>query len=259
MHKSNTTYSVIIPTLNEEKNVEPLLVDLNEKIKLTTNSVEIIIVDGGSTDNTIDKIKQFNVKLLHSIRGRGQQFKFGAENSCGEILIFQHADSILPEDAFTFLDKYFTKHKKAATFRMKYDINFYPYTIFSFFTRFDSIFSTFGDQGLIIQKEFYEKIGGFNNLMIMEDVDILKKIRKEVRITKFKKYIISSSRKLKNNGIIKSQITSFVLIIMYLLGINIETLYEIYYKKNDQEKSNNNIHKISRIRKGQDQISLNNE
>lgn len=259
MCNTNTMYSVIIPTLNEEQNVEKLLLDLNEQIKQTRNNVEIIIVDGGSTDRTVEKVNQFGVQLLHSHKGRGQQFKFGAENSQGENLLFLHADSILPPMAFDLLDKNFNEKKLAATFRMKFDHNTYPYNIFSFFTRFDSIFSTFGDQGLIIKREFYNEIGGFKNLQIMEDVDILRRIRKRTSITKFKNFVTSSSRKLKNNGVIKAQVMSFTLIIMYLLGVNSETLYKLYYQKNDQEKSNNHIRKIPRIGKGQNQVGLNNK
>ena len=259
MKESKINYSIIIPTYNETDYIERLLVDLKQQKRDTKLGIEIIIVDGDSNDETIEKCKNFDVKIIHSTKSRGEQLRLGAENAIGERLIFLHADSILPPNVITFIEKNFD-NKWISTFRMKFDQDKLLYKYYSFFTRFDSIFSTFGDQGIIIDKKFYNKIGGFRNLPLMEDVEFFRRVRKSTKIKKFNNYITSSSRKLEKEGITKTQVRSFVLIIGYLLGVNTERLHKFYYHHNyEKEKSSNNFRKISGIGKRKNQISLNNK
>lgn len=260
MSQNKIKYSIIIPTYNEDKIIERLLVDLEQQIRDSKLNVETIIVDGASEDRTIEKCTNFDVRVIHTEKGRGKQLSIGAENARGERLIFIHADSKLTENTISFIDKNFNKNRKIATFRMKFDCDSLLYKYCSFFTRFDSIFSTFGDQGVIVEKNFYNKVGGFKNLLLMEDIDFFRRARKFTKIKKFNKYIISSSRKFERDGIVKTQIKNFILIIRYLLGTNTEILYNNYYHLNyEQEKSDNHFRKISGIRKSQNEVSLNNK
>jgi rSAM/selenodomain-associated transferase 2 len=239
-------YSVVIPTFNEENYIATLLEELDNQRKKLLYNVEIIIVDGQSYDKTIEICGKFNTEILSSSRGRGVQLKRGSVSAKGNILIFLHADLLIPKEMFLYIDENFNPTSDIAVFRMNYVEEKLLYKMYSFFTRFDSIFSTFGDQGLVISKENYNKIGGFKDLPVMEDVEFFKRARKFGRIKKFKEYITASTRRFKERGIIGTQLLSSLLIIKYLMGIDPKKLYEIYYRENwDEEKSINHICKIS--------------
>jgi len=260
MIRKEIKYSIIIPTLNEEENIGKLLESLRIKSEYFKKNAEIIIIDGESNDNTIEICNKYGVAVKVSERGRGNQLIEGAKYARGNYLIFLHADLIPPIDFFDYLDRNIDDNFKIATFRMKLDVNKLLYKLYSFFTRFDSIFSTFGDQGLVVSKVFYGKIGGFKNIPIMEDVDFFKRVRKIEKIRKFDKNIIVSSRMFKKEGVVKTQIKSAVFIIKYLLGADPELLYKLYYKRIDEyQKSNYRFYKISGIRKSQNKIGFNNK
>lgn len=259
MNTSKIKYSVIIPTLNEGKFIEHIIQDLKLQIQQLEYLVEIIISDGGSEDETLQICENNNVTIVNSDKGRGNQLREGAANSKGEILIFLHADLKIPEDFFQYLGNNFNENTKIATFRMKLDVNNLLYKVYSFFTRFDSIFTTFGDQGLIIRKDFYKSIGGYKKIPIMEDVDIIIRARSKTKIKKFNKNIIVSSRKFNKEGKIKNQFKSFICIIQYIMGRDPHKIYNFYYSINNEKKaSNNSLRKIPRVGESKNQISFDN-
>ena len=260
MNEKNVKYSIIIPTLNEEDLIHSLLTDLETQIKKLPYLVEVIISDGTSLDNTLKICKKHNVTVINSEFGRGKQLSNGAKISVGKILIFFHADTKIPEDLFSFLDEYFVNEVSVATFRMKLDVKKLLYKLYSFFTRFDTVFTTFGDQGIIVKRDFYLSIGGFKELPLMEDVDFFRRARKVTQIKKFNKNLIVSTRRFDKVGIVKTQFKSFVSIIKYLLGVDPNKIYKYYYSnKDEKKKSNNHFRKISRKGKGKNQISYNNK
>lgn len=260
MTHSKYKYSIIIPTLNEEETIGLLLNDLLRQSEGNDGNIEIIVCDGGSTDKTTIICNESNVKLIKSIKGRGNQLMAGANYAKGEYLIFLHADSFLTSNFFDYLDGNIPSDFEIATFRMKLDGNKMLYKIYSFFTRFDSKFSTFGDQCIVVCRKFYNKIGGFSNIPIMEDVDFLIRARNQTKILKFNKEMLVSARRFRKYGIIKTQIKSTFLIIKYLLGADPQSLYSQYYQPiNGKETSNNSFYKISGIRKSQNKVSFNNK
>ena len=231
MIENSVKYSIIIPALNEEKYIGMLLSILAQQIENNKSLVEIIVVDGGSTDGTKEICKSFKCKFIEKSNGRGNQLREGAQIAVGEIFIFLHADSILTINLFSFLNENFHDEMQVATFRMKLSSNKMLYKVYSFFTKFDSIFTTFGDQGIVVRKDFYFNLGGFANLKIMEDVDFFIRARKETKIIKFNESVLTSVRRFDQNGIIKNQLISFILILGFLIGIKHQRLYEIYYSK----------------------------
>ena len=229
-----TKYSVIIPTLNEKVIIKKVLTDLNFLRENLPYSVDIIISDGGSTDGTIEICNNFDVLLINSDEGRGKQLSSGAKASKGNVLVFLHADVEIPNDLFLFLDSNFGTKGKVATFRMSMNVKNLLYKIYSFFTRFDSIFTTFGDQGLIVSRKFYNLIGGIKEIPLMEDVDFLQRARNKTKIIKFKKELIVSTRRFDQVGIIKTQLKSFICIIQFLLGVDPDKIYKFYYSNKNE-------------------------
>ena len=249
--KNHIKYSVIIPTLNEEKYIVQSITSVKNALEYSGENGEIIIVDAQSTDNTIKLVCELDVKVINSKKGRGTQIRNGVKEARGDILLFLHADSKLPQNTFDFLSKSFSPEMKTATFKMKFDEPKIIYKLYSFFTRFDSIFSTFGDQLTIVRKDFYDDIGGIKNIPIMEDVDFFRKVRRINKIYKLDKYITVSTRRFRKKGLIKTQLTSFICIVRYLMGVSPNLIYNEYYNYNDSERqSNNSICEISGVRQG---------
>jgi rSAM/selenodomain-associated transferase 2 len=225
-------YSVIIPTYNEEENVEKLISHL---INFKEN-LEIIICDGGSTDNTFNYAQKYDVKIYSDKRGRGRQLNFGAEKSSGEILIFLHADTFLPSNAFELLNNYFKNEKnKITTFRLRFDENNLLMRIYSFFTRFESVFSTFGDSAIIVRRELFFEMGGFPEQKILEDVEFLRKIRKNTKIRKIPVDVITSARQFRRRGYLLTQLVNAYYLIKFLTGTNSDIIYEKYYNEKKEK------------------------
>ncbi|MBN2444222.1 MAG: hypothetical protein JXJ04_22855 [Spirochaetales bacterium] len=112
-----------------------------------------------------------------------------------------------------------------------FDENGFLPRLYSWCTRFESIWTSFGDQGLVFRKSFYYEIGGFPETLIFEDVIILRKARKHGRILKLPGYVITSPRMFKKNGYIKQQLKNGYLLLRYLTGTSTSTIYQNYYNK----------------------------
>lgn len=246
MNINKIKYSIIVPTLNEENIIDKFLNSLFDNIANYKNDCEIIIVDGGSIDRTVEICQKYNVNLINSVEGRGIQQKKGAESALGETLIFLHCDLEIPFNLLNYIETNFVSKVKVATFRTYFNNNKILFRVYSYCTKFDSIFTTFGDQGIIINKKFYNMIGGFKEIPLMEDVDLFIRCRKLANIKKFNINIIASTRKFDEAGVVKIQIKSFFLIIMFLLGFNSDNLYKKYYYNDHKKvKSSSNFRKAS--------------
>src|SRR5690606_16797648 len=144
------TISIIIPILNEAETIEKLL---NYLIKnsATKNIAEIIVVDGGSCDGSVDIVKQFeNTSLLISEKGRAKQMNLGAKNAKGNILYFLHADSFPPKHFDTFIINEVINGKQAGCFRMQFNSNHWWLKLAGWFTKFNWKICRGGDQSLFI-------------------------------------------------------------------------------------------------------------
>lgn len=260
MIKDLIKYSIVIPVYNEEKFIGNLLNDIDRQRLNLPYKIEVIVVDGGSCDNTVKICKMYNVVVLNSERGRGIQLLTGASNSNGTVLIFLHADLRIPPKMFEYLDHNFSHDTGIAAFRMKLDGNKMLYKFYSFFTRFDSIFSTFGDQGIVVTRSFYNEIGGFKDLPIMEDVDFLRRARKFKKVTKFNENIITSPRRFESLGVIVVQLKSMVYILAFLAGVKPGKLYAEYYRtRDDKKESDYNIRQISAVGKSKNPVGFGHE
>jgi len=220
-------YSIIIPSLNEEKFLPGVLIH----IKKFTEEMEIILSDGGSTDNTIKIAESLGAKVCSGKKGKGLQMNRAAQISNGEVLIFLHVDTFLPDDAFYLISEFFFTNKiDIATFKMKFDSENILMKIYSWFTKFDSIFTTFGDQVIVVRRSFFNELGRFQNLPIFEDVEFFRKARKIKAIYKLPSFVITSARRFEKQGILKTQLLNGLYILGYLVGINPDKIYRKYYK-----------------------------
>ena len=223
--------SIIIPTINEANNLPLLLSDLSSIQK----EGEIIIVDCGSEDKTIDIANIYGAKVFKSKeRNRGLQLDIGAKNSKGEWLIFLHADTRLTHDWFKKINS-FLKGNKNIIYYFEFKINHKKiiYRVLEILVNIRSKFfkQPYGDQGLIIHRSIYFKNNGFRNIPLMEDVDFLIRLNKKKDLKQLNFPIFISSRKWERTNIFLQAIKNWHFRRRWLKGESLKSIYSDYYKK----------------------------
>lgn len=218
-------FSVIIPTFQEEQTLRQCV----ERVRLIEPETEIIVADGGSKDATIDVAQRANTILCRSPRGRGRQLNAGARCSSGDVLLFLHADTLLPTDSFELLREQFRNEAiQVGTFRLAFDVQHPLLNFYSFCSRFDSIFTRFGDQCIVIRRSFFRQIGGFPDWSLFEDVRFLQRARERTRVHSFPSEVTTSARRFVGHGILRQQVRNGISMLKYLLGVSPERLASQY-------------------------------
>ena len=194
---------------------------------------EIIIVDGGSKDKTIDVANIYGAKVFKSEeRNRGLQLDIGAKNSKGDWLIFLHADTRLTHDWFRKINSVF-KGNKNHIYYFKFKINHKKiiYRVLEILVNFRSQYfkQPYGDQGLIIHRTIYFKNNGFRKIPLMEDVDFLRRLNNE-NLKQLNSPIFISSRKWEKTNIFLQAIKNWHFRRRWLRGESLKNIYSDYYK-----------------------------
>jgi len=187
-----------MPVLNEETVLNETLSSLH-----LTDREELIVIDGGSSDNTVSIAQKFTDRVYITKRGRGHQMNFGAGKADGDILLFLHADCILPTEAFGIIRKALKdKRISAGAFDLSIDHSKLLFRIIEFGANLRSRITSvpYGDQGLFITREFFEQLGGFPDIPLMEDIEISRKLKKMGRISFVRPPIKTSPRRWLKEG-----------------------------------------------------------
>lgn len=221
----NTKISIIIPVLNEAGNIQ----DAIASIQLSTN-VEIIVVDAGSNDNTVDIAKSLGAKVLTSMPGRAYQMNMGAAIACGEILLFLHADTRLPSYFDALVRATLCTGVVAGAFRLEIAGKAWGLRLVEWGVGVRSHFFQlpYGDQAIFLTKQVFEQIGGFPELPIMEDFELIRRLRGIGRIKIVSTPVITSARRWLQKGIFQTTLINQVVIIAYLLGVSPAKITQFY-------------------------------
>lgn len=230
--------SIVIPTLNEAENITRLLKHLTVS-KTTDSFLEIIIIDGGSEDNTSAIIQKYiqqnntkNITIISTLKGRAKQMNAGAAVAKGNILYFLHADSFPPKGYDQDIITEVSNGNLAGCFRMRFDSNHWWLRLASWLTQFSWRACRGGDQSQFITKELFEELGKFDErFIIYEDNDLINKLYTRKEFTVINKKITTSSRRYKNNGIWKLQYHFWAIYVKKWFGASAEELHEYYKKK----------------------------
>lgn len=218
--------SVIIPALNERE----YIVETLESLTRLSGDTEIIVVDGGSTDGTPELARSLaQVMCCESERGRAAQMNTGAGLATGDTLLFLHADTRLPHGAFSLIeDTLATPQNVGGCFTASFDRDAPLLRLYSFASRLDSVLTTFGDQALFIRRDVFERLGGFTDIPIMEDVDMLRRLKRMGPFVKLREPVVTSSRRFLSGGVFRQQIKNALLVGLYFLGVPPSFLTRFY-------------------------------
>lgn len=217
--------TVIVPALNEAAAI-------HETISTTVKCLRgarVIVVDGGSTDETCAIATEEGAAVLASARGRGVQCHTGALAATSEWLLFLHADTTLPPNAAAVIGRFIAQaNVQVATFRLRFDQPGWFLCACCAFTRFDSVFTRFGDQGILIRRAFYHDRGGFPPWPLFEDVALLQRARRIARIHSLPAAVTTSARRFQAHGHLRQQLRNARLLLRYLCGTSPHVLAEEY-------------------------------
>ncbi len=214
---SNKEISIIIPSLNEEGVIRQCL-----ETVINIPGIEVIVADGGSTDRTVEIAGQYReIKVVSSKMGRSIQMNEGATYAKGNILLFLHADCVLPGDVILNIQHVFRNTLfVGGAFKIKLLSDKLLYRLIekgiNFRTKAFKL--PYGDQGLFVKRSIFESLGGFREMTICEDLDFVCRLKKYGKIIIINEEVLSSIRRWKNNGILKTSFRNQLLLASYILG-----------------------------------------
>jgi rSAM/selenodomain-associated transferase 2/rSAM/selenodomain-associated transferase 1 len=218
--------SIIIPAINEADHIANTLESIGPG-----NKMEVIVVDGGSKDDTVRIAKSLGAKVITSAPPRARQMNRGADQATGDVLVFLHADTRLPEK---FEDVVFSSFKQpkmvAGAFELRMDS---PMPGFRFIERLANWRSRclkmpYGDQAIFLPSKLFHELGGFLDIPIMEDFELVRRLQKKGNIIILPVPVFTSPRRWLKFGILKTTLINQLVIAAYVIGIGPEVIARWY-------------------------------
>ena len=228
--------SIIIPTYNESENIANLLAKLQQT---SHESIEVIVCDGQSTDNTLALVEEFGfTAIVAKETGRAKQLNYGAQYAKGDVLYFVHADTLPPKSYYQDIKKAVEEGYQIGCFRFKFNSNKRILKFNAFMTRFDRLMFRGGDQSLFITKNLFEELNGYcENHKVMEDYDIIIRARKKNSFKIIPKDVLVSARKYDYNSYFKVNFANLVAFMMFYAKVDHDKIIKFYKGLLDHKKS----------------------
>lgn len=221
-----TKVSVVIPTLNEARSIGATL----DAVSQVSGRVEVIVVDGGSDDETREIACSLGAKVITSERGRGAQMHRGTRAAQADVLWFLHADTIVPADSVDLIIEALDDIQAVAgNFVVRFDG---PGSATRFMTwlypQLRRLGLFYGDSAIFVRREAYERVGGFKPFPIFEDLDLMKRLRKQGRVVHLPAVVVTSSRRFEGRSFPLTFTRWAVLQLLYWLGTEPRALARLY-------------------------------
>ena len=226
--------SVVIPTYNAEATLGPTLAALVPAVVQGT-VLEAILVDGGSTDDTCIIADAVGTRLIRTKLGRGTQLQAGAAAARGDWLLFLHADTMLQpgwaEEAEAFIERVTTgrRAQAAAAFRFALDDDgIMPRLLESLVALRCFLFALpYGDQGLLISRQLYRELGGFRPMPLMEDVDLMRRL-KRWQLVMLHSRAVTSGIRYRSEGYLARSLRNLCCMVLYFFRVPLRVLARLY-------------------------------
>ena len=222
--------SVIIPALNEEQALPATLHPLTREQPL-----EIIVVDGGSRDRTREIAAAAGTLVLHSSRGRAAQMNAGAARATGDTLLFLHADTILPQSYQEQIRTVLESGAVAGAFRFRLDRHPPGAGLLERLVNIRSqvLQMPYGDQGIFLERELFQVLDGYRDLPILEDLELVDRLRNLGRIRIAPEPAVTSSRRWLASGIFRETLRNMTILAGYRLGVPPQRLVRLRAERPD--------------------------
>lgn len=224
---STASISVIIPTLNEENMIGEAIE------RLPMSEVEIIVADGGSTDRTADICREKGVRLVTSSPDRASQMNAGAGSASGQILLFLHADTRLPDGFEKVVRGVIASGGTGGAFAFGTDLDVFSMKLIGWAAnvRARHLGIVLGDQAIFSRVDAFRKVGGFPEIPFMEDLEFVRCLKRQGKFVILRQRAVSSARRWRINGIWKTTLMNQAVMWLYLLGVGPKVLTRWYRSK----------------------------
>lgn len=226
MAPNTVCISVLVPTLNEQEHLAGTLA----RVALEAGD-ELIVIDGGSTDATITVARQFTPVVLRGPRGRARQMNHGARLARGDILLFLHADTLLPPGALPMVRQAMQAPQVVGG---AFTLTFWPATpalrVIAWGTNLRTRFGKlpYGDQALFVRRSLFEAMGGYADVPFMEDVQFVQALRKRGALVFVSPPVQTSGRRWIRDGLVYTTLRNNLLMGLYFCGVAPATLQRWY-------------------------------
>lgn len=227
-HAERPLLSVIIPTLDEAAHIDAVLADV-----LKGDGLEVIVIDGGSRDGTLERAAGYGVRTCRAPIGRARQMNLGAAAARGALYLFLHADSRLPAGFDKVVRRVLSDSAVAAgafSLGIAADARSLRMVAWGANLRSRILGLPYGDQGLFLRASRFHRCGGFPDLPIMEDFVLMRRLRKTGAVVTVPDRILTSPRRWRRQGILRTTLVNQIIIMAYLLGVAPERLRRWYRK-----------------------------
>lgn len=216
--------SVIIPALNEADGIEKTL----RSVAAEATEHEIVVADGGSRDATVRLARAFG-DVVSAPKGRARQMNAGAAEAGGDVMLFLHADTVLPKDALLRIRNVLEDPSvEGGAFRLRFDAQSSLLRVYSFCTRFPVPMLCFGDRALFVRSRVFHRLGGYPDIPVFEDVELVRMLYERGGFVFLDEYVTTSARRFLAVGPLRQQLRNAVLWLDYVRGTDPRDLSRRY-------------------------------
>jgi rSAM/selenodomain-associated transferase 2 len=222
------TLSIVVPTFQEAGQIGATV----RAARALGSDVEIVVVDAGSSDGTSAIARRHGARVVQAMeRGRARQMNQGAEAAAGEVLLFLHADTIVPPDAGKLIGAILSRPGVAGgCFRLRFDHDHPVLRVSSVLSRFGFRLFHYGDCAYFVRRSTFRDMGGFRVMPLLEDIDFWLRLNRAHRVVVAPACVLTSARRFRQVGVVRQQALAAAIVLLYMLGVGAPRLARLYHR-----------------------------